>query len=104
MVTKSILPLYSASIFTRSGNSSRHGTHHVAQKLTSRGLPFGLSSALIFASSICMIFGKFAGVCFVSAGGFETGFFACAKEFAAKETAQKITKNTARYSISEKVK
>src|SRR4030095_5214908 len=29
---------YSLSIFTRSGNSSRQGSHHVAQKLTRRGL------------------------------------------------------------------
>src|SRR5687768_9038090 len=28
---------YSASIFTRSGNSSRQGSHHVAQKLMSSG-------------------------------------------------------------------
>src|SRR5215831_17873859 len=30
----------SASSLTRSGNSSRHGTHQVAQKLTSTTLPF----------------------------------------------------------------
>jgi len=66
------------SIFRR---YSRDGMHHVAQKLTSRGLPPGLRSCLMRASSICVTRDRFAVRGFVSAGDFCAGFFVWAREF-----------------------
>src|SRR5688500_7481423 len=75
MVMKSILPRYSASSFTRSGNSSRHGSHHVAQKFTRSGLPDGVRALRSPSLSICFTDRNFA----VAAGGAGTGFpAACA--------------------------
>src|SRR5688572_1785122 len=62
MVMKSILPLYSPSSLTRSGNSSRHGTHQVAQKLISRGLVLGLINSAYSAWPIFVTFGRSAGI------------------------------------------
>src|SRR5215204_1687479 len=50
-VTKSKdLGRYSLSIFTRSGNSSRQGSHQVAQKFTSKGFVFSLASSPLRSS------------------------------------------------------
>src|SRR5688572_27547644 len=91
---KSIFPLYSLSILTRSGNSSRHGPHHVAQKLTSRGLPLGLRSCLTFSSSICVTLVGPAAV-----GDCCAGPFVCTQEFARNKNAQKPIKNTTRKNL-----
>src|SRR5688572_1670229 len=96
---KSIFPLYSSSILTRSGNSSRHGPHHVAQKLTSRGLPPGLRSCLTFSSSICVTLVGPAARGFVSAGVFCVGSFVCGQEFARNKNAQRLIRNTTRESL-----
>src|SRR5262249_53731296 len=55
-------PRYVFSSLTRSEYSSRHGTHHVAQKLTTTTLPlsFATASANPFASSSPAIFGASA--------------------------------------------
>jgi hypothetical protein len=73
--------------------------HHVAQKLTSSGLPLGLRSCLIFASSICVTRGGFVARGFVSAGDFCAEFFVCAQEFASEKNAQRLMKNTTRKNL-----
>src|SRR5262249_41046021 len=60
-VRKSIFPRYCSSSLTRSGYSSRHGSHHVAQKLINSGLPFGLRRRFRPSTSICVILGLAAG-------------------------------------------
>src|SRR5207237_3136348 len=67
--------LYWLLIFTRSGNSSRHGAHQVAQKLTSRGRACASpapSSDLSSASLISVIFGRDAAA---SLAGFTAAVF-----------------------------
>src|SRR5215207_278975 len=68
------LSSYWPRILTRSGNSSRQGTHHVAQKLTSRGRARPApapSRDLSAASSISVTFG---GAGFDAPGGGAGGF------------------------------
>ena len=80
----------------RSGNSSRHGSHHVAQKFMSSGLPFGLSRFFKPSASICVTFGKFETTLFGATLVFLAGTFdfvcfrACPKESLAERNTTQI--------------
>ena len=81
--------------FDKGGKFFAVRTHHVAQKLTSRGLSqLGLISCLIFVSSICVARD------IVLAGDFCVVFFVCVQEeFVREKNVRRLIKNAARKNL-----